>query len=289
MNTLPMTYVSMAPYPGTSTGRALLRRTAVAWSLTARRTLCAVAAVPWSTAVAVPAGSITAGSATCSVAAGAAARTVAAKSLAGGFVALTSARRAWSGVRPCASVSRAAFARGRRRAVAASPATPSFTTGELNAVTIAQRSRTGRDHLIALGQTADDFDELLTLGTELHGPENCQAVQVLKHTASSTEIGDRVNRHDERVLLGGRRDPDAGIHARLQAEISIGNLDLNGGGASGRIEDRGDSRNAALKHLSGERVYFDLGPGTRVKVLEVALDDVDHETYAADVYDIDHR
>ena len=68
----------------------------------------------------------------------------------------------------------------------------------------------------------------------------------------------RVGRDDERVLALVGRDADARVHARLQAEAGIRNLDLDRRRARRRVEHRRDARDAADERLAGERVDFDL-------------------------------
>ncbi len=206
---------------------------------------------------------------------------------------MTSARCTRRQARTCAAVSRATVARGWRRALTASSsavASPfTFAPGKLHAIAVAQRTRARGNHLIAFAQTADDFDELLTFGADLHGAEDGDPVQVLKHPAPTAEVGDRVHRHDERFLLGVCGDADACVHARLQSEIAVGNLDLDGGRASRWIEYRCDTSDAAPEHLSRERIHFDLGRSTGAQFFEVALDGIDDETHFADVHDVHDR
>ena len=128
-----------------------------------------------------------------------------------------------------------------------------------------------------------------TLGAELHGSEDRHAVQVLENPASSAEIRHGIDWHDQRVLLEGRGDPGAGIHARLQTKVRIGNFDFDRGRASRRIEHGRDACDAALERLTGKRVHLDLRAVAGFELLEIFLDDVDHETNPADVHDVDDR
>ena len=85
------------------------------------------------------------------------------------------------------------------------------------------------------------------------------------------------------------READARIHARLQTEAGVGNLDLDLRGARRRIEHRRHARDAAGEVLAGIGVDFDLGRGTGGDAPQILFDDVGDEPDGADVDDGDER
>ena len=108
-----------------------------------------------------------------------------------------------------------------------------------------------------------------------------ESFERLEHAATSSEIDDRVDRHDERVLLGARRDADARVHAGLQAVRSVGDLDFDRRGA--RRRDRAPATTRAMRPLNDfarEGIHLDARRVAGLQLLEVLLDDVGDQTYA---------
>ncbi len=77
--------------------------------------------------------------------------------------------------------------------------------------------------------------------------------------ALAADVDDRARRDDQRVLALVDREVDLRVHAGLQPEVRVRDLDLDLRGSRRRVENRRDVRDASVELLSRKRVDLDVG------------------------------
>src|SRR4029450_151651 len=120
------------------------------------------------------------------------------------------------------------------------PSSPLGCAAEASATrrALAQRTGAGGDDRVAFGQTAEDLDILALFRADLDAAEDRGLVARLEHAAPAAEIDHGVDRYDQRGFLDVGGDADARVHARLEAELAIGDFDFDRRGPRRGIEHR---------------------------------------------------